>query len=259
MNHVLKQGDTLSINCAPLRCNACGLFVVEGQDADHNEYRVCLVNRLGDILKKGYRQETEDERLLRVKCRMALIYQEFKHNGMNAGTAVDELIQLNYDVAESCDLVGNWSEEKPEWVPIERDGGWWYEDNGYLRGPFINKEKCEDAIAHLRGDWTSHGIPHEATDEYWSGRMELKTFTCDVYYVKTITLEAENEEDAEARCRKHEEFKEFNDMDVSEIQVSEVEYDEHQCHQCGVITDHIVNDEPCCPDCEKELLEEVNA
>jgi hypothetical protein len=24
--------------------------------------------------------------------------------------------------------------------------------------------------------------------------------------------------------------------------------------QCGVITDHIVNDEPCCPDCEKELL-----
>jgi len=26
------------------------------------------------------------------------------------------------------------------------------------------------------------------------------------------------------------------------------------CGQCGEITDHVVNDEHCCPDCEKELL-----
>jgi predicted Zn-ribbon and HTH transcriptional regulator len=45
-------------------------------------------------------------------------------------------------------------------------------------------------------------------------------------------------------------------MDISEIEVFEVE---HQCYQCGVITDHVVNDEPCCPECEKELLEEGNA
>jgi len=29
-----------------------------------------------------------------------------------------------------------------------------------------------------------------------------------------------------------------------------------QCAQCGVMTDNIVNEEHCCPDCEKELLEQ---
>jgi hypothetical protein len=30
-----------------------------------------------------------------------------------------------------------------------------------------------------------------------------------------------------------------------------------QCYQCGAMTDHFVNDEPCCRDCEAELLSQA--
>jgi hypothetical protein len=54
----------------------------------------------------------------------------------------------------------------------------------------------------------------------------MKTYLCDVYYFKTITLEAESEDDADRRCRAHGEFYPDTEMEVSEIKIQQIEYDE---------------------------------